>query len=304
MSGHPIRRGCFEPLLPDIVRRVSPCNVYRDLRDNETSEAYVARLAVELDDKFREVGPDTIIGFVAEPVSGATLGCMPAAEGYFAAMKAVCDKYDALFILDEIMCGMGRTGTLHAWEQEDVVPDISVVGKGLSGGFQPLAAVLMGKRVVDVLSDENGVFHHGQTYEAFPLACAAALCVQKIIQEENLLENVRKQGTYLERLLKEGLGDHPNVGDIRGRGAFWGIEFVEDKKTKEPFAPSVEVAPRMHDLGMLAPYHMAVYAGQGTMDGVKGDHILLAPAYNLTRDDMKEIADKLIGMVNQFFAEL
>jgi len=225
MSGHLARRGLFEPLLlpTSTISRVSACNAYRGLHKGESTSTYVARLAQELDAEFQRVGPSSVCAFVAEPVVGAALGCVPAVPGYFKAMKAVCDKYGALLVFDEVMCGMGRSGTLHAWEQEDVVPDLQTIGKGLGGGYAAIAGVLVGEKVVRALEKGTGAFAHGQTYQGHPVACAAALEVQRIVREERLVENVAKMGALLERLLKHRLGGHPHVGDIRGKGLFWGV---------------------------------------------------------------------------------
>lgn len=227
MSGHLARRSLFEPLLLSntSISRVSACNAYRGPSNGESTSAYVTRLAQELDDEFNRVGPSSICAFVAEPMVGAALGCVPAVPGYFKAMKAVCDKYGALLIFDEVMCGMGRSGTVHAWEQEGVVPDMQTIGKGLGGGYAAIAGILVGKRVVRALEKGTGAFAHGQTYQGHPVACAAALEVQRILREDRLVENVAKMGTYMERLLRDRLGGHPHVGDIRGKGLFWGVRF-------------------------------------------------------------------------------
>ena len=150
---------------------------------------------------------------------------MPAVKGYFAAMKAVCERHKALFIMDEVMSGMGRTGTLHAWEQENVVPDLQTVAKGLGAGFAPIGALLVNDRIVKQLEQGTGGFSHSQTYQGHPIACAAALEVQKIVEEENLLANVLEMGEYLSESLKRKLQHHKHVGDIRGRGLFWGVSF-------------------------------------------------------------------------------
>ncbi|KAK6216899.1 putative aminotransferase class-III [Colletotrichum tabaci] len=222
MSGHVARRSLFLDLLLPNIARVSACNAYRGMTEGQTTEEYVAQLADELDRKFQELGPDTVCAFVAEPVVGAALGCVPAVPGYFKAMKTVCDKYGALLILDEVMSGMGRSGTLHAWQHEDVIPDIQTIAKGLGGGYAPMAGMLINHRIAKVLGDGTGTFSHGHTYQGHPVGCAAALEVQRIIQEEELVSNVRKQGVLLEKLLREHLGDHPYVGNIRGKGLFWG----------------------------------------------------------------------------------
>ncbi|PGH31174.1 hypothetical protein GX50_06053 [[Emmonsia] crescens] len=304
MGGHVSRRELFEPLLLQNISHVSPCYAYRGKRTGESDAEYVARLADELDSEFQRVGPDNVCAFVAEPVVGAALGCVPAVPGYFKAMKAVCDKYGALLVLDEVMSGMGRVGTLHAWEQEGVVPDIQTIGKGLGGGYAAVSGLLINERVVDVMDKGTGAFRHGQTYQGHPISCAAALAVQKIIKEQNLVENVRKMGSLLESLLREGLGDHPNVGDIRGKGLFWGIEFVKDKSTKEPFDLRLGIATKIQNTAMTPKYSFSLYAGNGTADGVRGDHVLLAPAYNSTEEDIRTIAGLTIRVISDVFVSV
>lgn len=255
----------------------------------------------ELDDEFMRVGPGTVCAFVAEPVVGAALGCVPAVKGYFRAMKEVCDKYGALLILDEVMCGMGRTGTLHAWEQEDVVPDIQTIGKGLAGGYAPVAGLLINKRVVDALDKGTGAFAHGQTYQGHPIACAAALEVLRVIDDENLLENVRRMGSLLESLLMDQVVGHPHVGNVRGRGLFWGIEVVEDKERKTPFLPTEGVAMGIHELALEPQYSISLYLGNGSVDGVNGDHVLLAPPYNVTELEIRKIAALTGTVIKEYF---
>lgn len=225
VGGHLARRALFEPLLVQTAGRVSACNAYRGTQAGETTEAYVRRLAQELDDEFQRLGPETVCAFIAEPVVGAALGCVPPVPGYFKAMKAVCEKYGALMILDEIMCGMGRTGTMHAWQSElvGVVPDIQTIGKGLGGGYAPVAGVLVHSRVVEAVKRGTGGFSHGQTYQGHPIACAAALEVVKIMKEDRLVDNVEAMGALLEKLLKEKVLPLPFVGDVRGKGLFWGV---------------------------------------------------------------------------------
>jgi adenosylmethionine-8-amino-7-oxononanoate aminotransferase len=286
------------------VHHVSACNAYRQRAHGESDTSFVARKAAELEAKFQELGPETVIGFVAEPVVGAALGCVPSVPGYLRAMRDVCHKHGALFILDEVMSGMGRCGTLHAWQNEDVVPDIQTIGKGLGGGYQPVAAVLISPRVVNALLDGSGQFVHGQTYQGMPVQAAAALEVQRILQEENLVDNVKRQGLYLEEHLRSLLGDHPNVGDIRGRGLFWGLEFVKDKESKEPFDPRLSVAQRIHDTAISAPFNMTMYHGTGSADGFKGDHVILAPAYTVTKEDIEHIAKVTSDVVHQVFQKL
>lgn len=303
MGGHVSRRSLFVDMLLPNIGRVSPCNAYRGMGPEQTVEQYVDQLANELDSKFQELGPETVCAFVAEPVVGAALGCVPAVPGYFKAMKKVCDKYGALLILDEVMSGMGRCGSLHAWQQEDVVPDIQTMAKGLGGGYAPIAGMLINHRVADALESGTGTFSHGHTYQGHPVACAAALEVQRIIREENLIENVRNTGAYLESLLHAHLDSHPHVGNIRGKGLFWGIEFVADKATKEPFPLSANIANTVHLKG-LNDLGISLYPGNGTKDGILGDHVLIAPAYNSTREEMEEIALRVKDTVDRTFAEL
>lgn len=309
MSGHVIRRAPFLKLLSPYVHRVSACNAYRQRCEPETDAEFVARKSTELENKFRELGPRTVIGFVCETISGAALGCVPYVPGYLAAMKAVCSKYGALFILDEIMCGMGRSGTLHAWQAEDsedhdCVPDIQAIGKGLGGGYGPVAGILVGHNVVKALKDGSGAFAHGQTYQAHPASCAAALAVQQIIVRDDLLENVRVQGTYLSSLLHQKLDSHPNVGDIRGMGLFRGIEFVQDKRSKEPFDPRLGVAQRIKNTAFSRKWSMCLYPATGCVDGIRGDHVIISPAYNITRKDVEFIAATVDGIIREVFDTL
>ncbi|KAI9375214.1 pyridoxal phosphate-dependent transferase [Aspergillus egyptiacus] len=301
VGGHKVRRAIYEPILAGNVSHVSPCYPYRDMKEGESQEEYVARLAAELEAEFQRVGPDTVCAFVAETMSGTTLGCVPAVPGYFKAMKEVCDRHGALLILDEVMSGMGRTGTLHAWEQEGVIPNLQTVAKGLGAGYAPIGALLVGTRVADALTKGTGSFMHSQTYQGHPVACAAACAVQRIIQEENLLENVRVQGAYLGQLLRERLGGHKNVGDVRGRGLFWALEFVKDKETKEPFPASEGVAQRVHLTGLQAEHGICVIPGAGVADGVNGDIVQIAPAYNISRGDVEHIVKAMEGVVKAVF---
>jgi adenosylmethionine-8-amino-7-oxononanoate aminotransferase len=301
IGGHLGRRSFYEPMLSPHVSHVSACNVYRGMKSGETDSEYIARLQKELDDEFQHVGPDTVCAFVMEPVVGAALGCVPAPNGYIRAMKSVCDKYGALLILDEVMCGMGRCGTMHAWMEEGVAPDLQTIGKGLGGGYAPVAGLLLGHKVVDVLRKGTAAFAHGQTYQGHPIACAAALEVQRIIQKELLVERVHRLGPSLARLLNQLLQDHPHVGDIRGRGFFWGIEFVKDKISREPFDPSEGVAMGIHNLGIKDPHNISIYPGSGTVDGRLGDHVLIAPAYNIGEGELNDLARRVARVIREFF---
>ncbi|KAK3503096.1 pyridoxal phosphate-dependent transferase [Neurospora crassa] len=302
VGGHEVRRAKFEPLLIKNVSRVSPCNAFRGKTPGESDEEYAERLAKELDEEFQRVGPENVCAFAAEPIVGAALGCVPAVKGYFKAVRDVCDKYGALLILDEVMCGVGRSGTLHAWEQEGIVPDIQTIGKALGGGYQPVAGLLASHRVVNALEKGSSVFVHGHTYQGHPAACAAALEVQRIVREENLLSNVRAMGDLLSSRLREILASHPNVGDIRGRGLFWGIEFVADKENMAPFPSEDHVCMEICQLGLTDKYGINVYPGGGSVDGITGDHIIISPAFNISREDVEWIAATVGRLVSDYFA--
>lgn len=303
LGGHLTRRAPFEPLLLPGVHRIPPCNEYRQRLRNESDDDFVLRKVLELEEAFLALGPETVTAFIAEPVVGAASGCVPAVPGYFKAMKAVCDKYGALLILDEVMSGMGRTGTLHAWEQEGIVPDIQAVGKGLAAGYQPVSAILAGDKVSDMMDSKGVAFTHGHTYQDHPLGCATALKVQQIVQRDGLLANVRTQGAYLGKLLKEKLSSHSHIGNIRGRGLFWGIELVKDKVSKEPFDPRLQIAHQVHSTALSPPYNMAIYHGQGCAGEKRGDHVMIMPAYNSTSETIELMVDTLAAVVDKVFKD-
>ncbi|KAL9624633.1 MAG: hypothetical protein Q9160_001298 [Pyrenula sp. 1 TL-2023] len=302
LTGHAKVRQEFEPLLASNITFISACNPYRDQEEDESSEDYVARLAKELDDEFCHVGKEKVCAFIAETVAGSSLGCVPAAPGYFRAMKAVCEKHGALLILDEVICGMGRTGTVHAWEQEDVVPDIQVVAKGLGGGYAPISALLMGQTLVDAFQVGARFFNHGHTYQAHSVACAAALEVQNIIKSEDLVQNVIAMGKLLGDGLKANLSKHPYVGDIRGRGLLWAIEFVQEKASRQPFPTEDKIAMSIRQVGLQYRHSISLQPGGGSLKSFQGDHIILAPAYNVTRKDIELIVSKTTEVITEFFA--
>ncbi|KHN95013.1 Aminotransferase class-III [Metarhizium album ARSEF 1941] len=281
-----------DALLLNNVSYVSPTYAYRVQRPGETEGAYARRLVAELEAEFEAVGPETIMAFVAETVGGATVGCITPPRGYFEGVRRACDRHGILLILDEVMCGSGRTGTYFAFAQEgDVRPDMVTLGKGLGGGYTPMAGVLVHRRVVDVLARGSGTFVHGHTYQAHPVCCAAALAVQRVLKRDRLVAGCAEKGKWLEARLRERLGPRRYVGDIRGRGLFWALEFVKDKETKEPFAPRLCFASVMrreaHRLGL------AIYPGSGTADGQAGDHVVLAPPLNATWDELGILVDLL-----------
>lgn len=289
-GGNAWRRRQFEPLLVE-VSHVSPCYAYRDQRADETPEAYGERLACELEDEIQRLGPDSVLAFVAEPVVGATMGAVTAVPGYFRRIREVCDRYGILLILDEVMCGMGRTGSLFASEQEGVVPDLVTVAKGLGAGYQPIGATLVSERIRDAIAQGSGFFQHGHTYIGHATACAAALAVQRAIESRGLLSQVNRLGDGLQQRLVERFGDHPNIGDIRGRGLFRGLELVADRDSKSPFDPARKLNAEIKRTAM--ENGLMCYPMGGTLDGVQGDHILLAPPFILEDAHLDEIVDKL-----------
>ena len=284
------------------MARVSPCYEYRDRRQDESAEAYSERLAAELEAKIAEVGPGRVIAFVAETVVGATAGAVPPTPGYFRRVREICDRHGILLVADEVMCGMGRTGTLHAIEQEGVVPDLMAIAKGLGGGYQPIGAVLVQGRIIEAFRSGSGLFQHGHTYIGHPVAAAAALAVQKIIKRDGLLDAVRTRGAHFERSLRDALGAHPHVGDIRGRGLFRGVELVEDRATKRPFDPAHRVNAKVKAAAMERG--LMVYPMGGTIDGVRGDHVLLAPPFIASEADLDEIVGRLAGAIETGTAAL
>jgi adenosylmethionine-8-amino-7-oxononanoate aminotransferase len=299
VGGNAWRRRQFEPLLIDVAH-VSPCYAYREQAPNEPDDAYVARLIDELDRTVQELGPESVIAFVAEPVVGATMGAVPPVPGYFRAVREVCDRYGMLLILDEVMCGMGRTGTLFASEQEGVRPDLVTIAKGLGAGYQAIGATLVSRAIYDAIVGGSGFFQHGHTYMAHPTACAAGLAVQQTIVEEQLLGRVRQQGARLHEMLLARFGGHAHVGDARGRGLFLGLELVADRASKRPFAPERRLHARVKSEALARG--LMVYAMGGTIDGQRGDHILLAPPFIVTDADLETIVDRLAAALDAALA--
>jgi adenosylmethionine-8-amino-7-oxononanoate aminotransferase len=289
-GGNEWRRSQFKPLLIE-THHIDPCFAYRFQRQGETDVDYAARAARLLEDKILELGADEVMAFVAETVVGATAGAVPPVADYLKRIRAICDRYGVLLILDEVMCGMGRTGTLHACEQDGVAPDLMTIAKGLGGGYQPIGAVLLSDRIFDAFADGSGFFQHGHTYMGHPMAAAAGLAVQEVIRRDNLLENVRTMGAHLSRRLSERFGNHHHVGDIRGRGLFQAIELVADRGAKEPFDPALKLHARIKREAMARG--LMVYPMGGTIDGRLGDHVLIAPPFIVTERDVDTIVERL-----------
>jgi hypothetical protein len=290
VGGNAWRRKQFEPLLIE-AHHVSPCYAYRGRHAGESEAAYAERLAAELETEIAALGGERVMAFVAETVVGATLGAVPPVPGYFRRVREVCDRHGILLILDEVMCGMGRCGTLYAFEQEGVVPDLVTVAKGLGAGYQPIGATLVAKHVYDAVVSGSGFFQHGHTYLGHAAACAGALAVQRRLHDDGLLARVLPLGERLERKLRAAFGDHPNVGDIRGRGLFWGLELVAERGSKRPFDPKLRVHARLKKEALRAG--LMCYPMGGTLDGVQGDHVLLAPPFIVEEAQLDELVAKL-----------
>ncbi len=289
-GGNKSRRKAFAPLLMETTH-ISPCYEYRGKEGGESTFDYGQRVANELETEIQRLGSENVMAFVAEPVVGATAGALPSVKGYFKRIRDICDRYGVLLILDEVMCGMGRTGTLFACEQDDVVPDIVTIAKGLGAGYQPIGAMLCTEAIYQTIAEGSGFFHHGHTYIGHPTACAASLAVLRRLVDDGLVKQSKRLGDVLQAKLIDQFGQHPYIGDIRGRGLFRGIEIVADRETKRPFAPEQKIHQKIKaaafDLGLIC------YPNGGTIDGTQGDHVLLAPPFIMDENHIEEIVDKL-----------
>ena len=300
-GGNAWRREPFAPLLAD-NSHIAPCFEYRDRGDDETAETYGLRVANELEAEIERLGADNVMAFIAEPVVGATLGAVAAVPGYYKRIREICDANDVLLILDEVMCGMGRTGSLFACEQDGIAPDIVTIAKGLGAGYQPIGAMMCTSKVYEAIEQGSGFFQHGHTYIGHPIACAAGLAVVSALLNRGLVARCGVQGEKLQTALVERFGQHPNIGDIRGRGLFRGLELVTDRETKATFDPKLRVHARLKKEafeGGLICYPMG-----GTIDGVHGDHVLLAPPFIISDAQIGELVDKLGTAVDRVLADV
>ncbi|MDH3446899.1 MAG: aspartate aminotransferase family protein [Gammaproteobacteria bacterium] len=290
VGGNMWRREPFAPLMIDTTH-ISPCYAYRGQNRDETEFDYGQRVADELETEILRLGEDQVMAFIAEPVVGATLGAVPAVEGYFKRIREICDRYGVLLILDEVMCGMGRTGSLYACDQDGIAPDIMTIATGLGAGYQPIGAMLCTDKIYQALEQGSGFFQHGHTYLGHPVACAAAHAVVRKIMDRRVLDRVLSQGVRLHKALLDKFGEHPNVGDIRGRGLFFGLEFVRDRDTRAPFPPQLGFHRKLKAAAFEAG--MICYPMGGTIDGQQGDHVLLAPPFIIDAEHIDEIVGKL-----------
>ncbi len=289
-GGNEWRRTQFAPLLIDVAH-IPPCYEYRLRTDDESAADYGRRAADELEAEILRLGPDAVMAFMAEPVVGATMGTVPAVEGYFKRIREICDRYGVLLILDEVMCGMGRTGHLFACEADGIAPDILCIAKGLGAGYQPIGAMLCTEEVYGAIVDGSGFFQHGHTYLGHPVATAAGLAVVTAVLERGLVSRVREMGGKLEAAMRTRFGQHAHVGDIRGRGLFWSLELVEDRESKQAFDPARKIAPRIKRAAF--ENGLICYPMSGTIDGKHGDHVMLAPPFIIDDAQIDEVIDKL-----------
>lgn len=289
-GGNQSRREAFLPLLIE-SSHISPCYEYRGKKNYESVHEYGQRVANELEAEILRIGPGNVMAFVAETVVGATLGAVPPVEGYFKRIREICDQYEVLLILDEVMCGIGRTGSLFACEQYGIIPDILTIAKGLGAGYQPIGAMICTAKIYEAISNGSGFFQHGHTYLAHPTACAAAESVISSIIARDLLNRVNLLGRTLISELNHAFGQHPNIGDIRGKGLFIGLELVKDRPNKTPFEASKQISKTIKKIAFLEG--LMCYPMSGTVDGNLGDHILLAPPFIMEEHQIDEIIVKL-----------
>ncbi|WP_346432615.1 aspartate aminotransferase family protein [Pseudohoeflea coraliihabitans] len=299
-GGNMWRRQPFDPLLMP-SSHIAPCYAYRDQRPDEDTEAYGQRVADELESEILRLGNEQVMAFIAEPVVGATAGALPAVPGYFRRIREICDRYGVLLILDEVMCGMGRTGTLFASEQEGISPDITVIAKGLGAGYQPIGAMMCQGRIYQAIAEGSGAFQHGHTYMGHPVAAAAALAVVTKLTDGGLVKRSAAMGEVLAERLLAQFGQHPHVGDIRGRGLFMALELVADRDSKAPFDSADKIAGRIKKAAFARG--LICYPMAGTIDGQRGDHVLLAPPFIISESEIDELVDKLAMALNDVVPE-
>ena len=296
IGGNEWRRKPFSPLLIDTTH-IAPCYAYRDQRNDESPTEYGLRVANELEQEIMRLGPESVLAFLAEPVVGATLGAVPPVEGYFKRIREICDQYGVLLILDEVMCGMGRTGSLFACEQDGIAPDIVTIAKGLGAGYQAIGATLCSAEIYAAIEQGSGFFQHGHTYIGHPVGCAAGLAVVSSMLERELISRVQEMGEKLDAALHSVLGEHPHVGDIRGRGLFRGVELVAERESKAPFAPADNIAKQVKAAAFA--HGLICYPMSGTIDGERGDHVLLAPPFIIEDAQIDELVTKLSSAIDE-----
>ncbi|ODV98136.1 hypothetical protein PACTADRAFT_36614 [Pachysolen tannophilus NRRL Y-2460] len=293
--------------------KVSNVYPYREMNIDENEKQYCQRLLTELDEKFKQIGPDKIVAFVTEPVSSSTLGTVPPLPGYLDGVRKICDKYGALLIMDEVMCGSGRCGTFCTWAQYMDLnngPDLQSNGKSLGNGFVTISASLISPKVKNAFVKGSNFLKGGQTYHSHAFNCRVTLAVQEKIKRDGLIENIYKTGNYMgqqliDRFLKSELNSTSNknkiVGNIRGRGGFWSIELVKDRSTKEMFTKEDKIYELVNNVCLKNGLACMVIGG---LEEKVGDHIILAPAFTLTKSEADEIVDILDKSISEVEAKI
>lgn len=299
-SGHIQRRGRFEALLEQYPIISSPY-YYRDIT-NQSIEACDDFYADELEREILRVGSENIAAFIAEPIVGAAGGALTPSAEYFQKMKEVCDRYDILFIADEVMTGLGRTGKMFAMEHFHVVPDLMATGKGMSGGYTPIAATVVSKKVMEPILHGSKFIMSGHTFSANPQSAATALAVIEYIEKNNLVEKSAKNGLYLKEKLKRLAETSDIIGDIRGKGLFIGVEFVKNKITKEPFPRAMDVLNQIVQTNFKEG--LLVYPANAGTDGINGDAIILAPPLTITKEEIDELIARFARSLQKIESEL
>ncbi|MFD2372071.1 aspartate aminotransferase family protein [Brevibacillus sp. GCM10020057] len=300
MSGHVLRRKRFVPLLEDYPAITGPYPYRKP--ENLSMEEYGLQCANELETAILRVGPEQVAAFIAEPVIGATAGAVVPPDGYFQRIREICDKYEVLFIADEVMTGMGRTGKAFGVDHWGVEPDMITIGKGMSAGYTPMAATIVSEAIIDTIAKGSGSIMAGHTYSANPQSAAVSLAVVKYIEKHNLIEKSAENGAYLLQGLQQLAGELPLIGDARGLGMLCGLEFVKNKQTKEPFALSENVSGKV--IAKAFEKGLLIYPATGGIDGVAGDSVIIAPPLTITKEEIDEVLRILKEAVESVQQEL
>ena len=296
VSGNPQRRAASAAPLLDWPR-IAPCYPLREQAPGETPDAYAQRAADALEAAISTAGPDRVAAFICEPVVGSSLGVVPASTGYLERVRAICDRHEGLWIADEIMCGSGRTGTWFAFEQDGARPDIVTLAKGIAGGYQPLAATVIAGHVANVLREAG--FAHGHTYIGHPVACAAGLAVQRVIERDGLLARCRQIGAQFGAALQERFQDHPHVAEVRGRGLFWGLELVSDRDSLAGFSAAGPLDAALRNAALEEG--LVCYPGSILVNGEQVPHVMLAPPMTASEDELAECIERLARTLRRQF---
>jgi adenosylmethionine-8-amino-7-oxononanoate aminotransferase len=299
ITGKPSMRGPYTQQFVDMPH-IPPVYCYRCPFDLKYPECAL-RCADELEAEIERQGPDTVAGFIAEPIAGATLGAVVPPDGYWRRIREVCDRYEILLIADEVMTGMGRAGHWFAIDEWGIVPDVICLGKGVSGGYLPLSVAAMRGEHVDLVNEKLGDFNHGGTFSHQPPTAAAGVAAVRYLENQELVPYAAEIGKALGQKLRARFGDHPNIGDIRGMGLMWALELVKDKATKEPFPISLHFSSKVFEAGFADG--LIVYVMSGCADGEAGDHLMVSPPLVVTDEQLDEIIEKLASAIDKVIAD-